>query len=162
MTDKEKVRTIMKHIRRVEDNCIMLGYKLMDNGNFDLGMALIIRGREHDLSKLNSQYEFKHLVLNDEEFTHALRVHQQSNRHHPEYYISKGNSIHDMYKVDIAEMVCDCCARGQEFGTDIKKWFEEEATVKYNFKMTDNTGKLITLYLDLLLTPKFESIRNGN
>ena len=64
-----------------------------------------------------------------------------------------------MSDLDIAEMVCDCFARSQEFGTDIKKWFfgntEQDAPFKYNYSDKDLIFNKIKFYLDLLLTPGF-------
>lgn len=59
--------------------------------------------------------------------------------------------------VYLAEMVCDCIARGNEFGTDVREWFEKEATNKYSFEMNDEVGKSLIKYLDLVLTPKFKN-----
>lgn len=115
-----------------------------------LAMELLVRSRTHDVSKLKL-VEFEHLWKDNPFFADALKHHHMMNDHHPEYF----GSIHKMHEPAIAEMVCDCVARGNEFGTDVREWFATEATERYNFKMTDPVGVKISKYLDLVLTPKF-------
>lgn len=156
--------SIIKHIKKVETNCYVLAKALADEENRDFFLGLIMRGRLHDVSKFNN-YEFEGLNLPNDtlEFQSALRSHHVNNSHHPEHYIIAGpaafsglKGISYMSKLDIAEMVCDWVARGQEFGTDVRKWIEEEATKKYGFEMTDGIGLKIEKYLNILLTPKFK------
>lgn len=150
----KKVDNILQHIKKVESNCIKLGKNLIEEGLENLGILLIAAGRKHDLSKLDDKFEFDHLEINDDQFKLALHCHQKNNKHHPEYW----PSIHQMPSLYVAEMVCDCVARAQEFGTGVREWFENEATIKYGFKMDDHIGKDITYYLNLLLTPKFKTL----
>ncbi len=151
----QRINTIIRHIKKVEDNCNRLAQLITGEVN-DLNFArkLVKLGRIHDASKFNS-FEFDYLGNFEKEkppeFKLALKRHHKKNPHHPEYW----TSIQVMPNLYIAEMVCDCVARGQEFGTDTRKWFEEEATKKYGFKMEDEVGKKITKYLDLLLTKPF-------
>jgi len=37
----EKIRRIARHIRNVEDNCLLLGEKLIERGEIELGRQLI-------------------------------------------------------------------------------------------------------------------------
>jgi hypothetical protein len=148
----KKVDDMLQHIKKVESNCIKLGKKLIENGEINSGLKLIVLGRTHDLSKLDDSYEFEHLDKVSHEFDIALQRHRKQNKHHPEAWAN----INYMGSLYIAEMVCDCVARAQEFGTDIREWFENEATIKYGFSMQEWVGKEITKYLDLLLTPKFK------
>jgi hypothetical protein len=64
MTNKEKITTIIRHNKKVEDNCNTLANKL-ESENFDFALKLIQRGRIHDASKFDD-YEFKYydLLLN--------------------------------------------------------------------------------------------------
>ncbi len=153
MNNQQKLDAILKHLKMVESNTQALAKKLIDT-NKSFALKLVAAGRKHDLSKLND-FEFDN--LNDDApadvFDAALKMHRKRNSHHPEYH----NSIHDMSELNIAEMVCDCVARGQEFGTDSRVWFSKSATKKYGFKMSDPAGKLITKYLNLLLTPVFKN-----
>lgn len=154
MNNSEKINLILRHIKRVEDNCNALAKKIMDD-DLSFALQLIQRGRKHDVSKFDL-FEFEFLgnfeKEKPKEFFDALALHHSVNSHHPEHYT---NGIKGMSELDIAEMVCDCVARGQEFGTDTRKWFEETATVKYGFDMNDDFGKKITKYLNLLLSKPF-------
>lgn len=155
LNNQEKISVIIKHIKRVEDNCNALAKKLQES-DFHLALKLIQRGRIHDASKFDD-YEFTYLGNFEKEkpieFIEALRIHHSKNPHHPEYWGING--IHCMTDLDLAEMVCDCVARGQEFGTDTRKWFYEKATVKYDFTMENECGKNIEKYLNMLLTKEF-------
>ena len=150
MNDKEHLQSIIRHIKRVEDNCNRLAQKLYDDDTY-FAISLIKRGRLHDASKFDN-FEFYHLRKESKYFRVALDLHRFKNSHHPEHW---DNGINDMKEIDIAEMVCDCVARGQEFGTDSREWFINEATKLYDFKMDSRVGELITKYLNLLLTPPF-------
>lgn len=153
MNDKEYLNSLIRHVKRVEDNCNKLAQRFQENDEFDFALKLIKRGRIHDASKFEPN-EFYHLrPPMSASFNNALSLHWSLNSHHPEHY---PNGIHDMSDLDIAEMVCDCVARGQEFGSDTRVWFKTQAIVKYSFWMEDRVGQLITKYLDLLLTPPFK------
>lgn len=145
--EQKKVSDILRHMRRVEDNCERLADSLSD---FDFALQLVQRGRLHDASKLDV-FEFNNLDMKSPDFYVALKRHHYHNPHHPEHH----KDIFAMSDLDVAEMVCDCLARAQEFGTDIKKWFFEEAPSKYHYERGDRVWNLINGYLDLLLTPKF-------
>jgi hypothetical protein len=148
--ENKALSSIIRHIQKVEDNCNQLARKLQSE-DFKLALRLIQLGRIHDASKFDD-FEFEHLQdRNDPLFLEALKIHHSKNPHHPEYW----NNIHDMPDEYLAEMVCDCAARGQEFGTNVREWFVTSATVKYNFEMTDATGQKILKFLNLLLTPSF-------
>lgn len=180
MTDQEKLNSILRHIKKVEDNCNLLARKMYEE-NPGFAIMLIQRGRIHDVSKFNP-YEFAHLHdVNSRFFSSALNVHHSKNSHHPEYwdlcnithkriffddpsndpktYKEEPAGIHCMKPIDVAEMVCDCLARSQEFGTDIRKWFfgntEQDAPFKYKYTNKDEVWHLIEKYLNLLLTPTF-------
>ena len=96
---------------------------------------------------------FEHLNYESNNFLDALDVHHKKNSHHPEYCVS---GIHGMSEIDIAEMVCDCLARSQEFGTDIKQWFYVEAPLRYGYKNGDDVWGTIFYFLNIILTPPFK------
>lgn len=161
MTDRDKINSILRHIKKVEDNCNLLAHKTYD-GNPTWTLELIKRGRMHDLSKLTS-YEFKNLWPESDKFRIALAQHRKGNRHHPEYFDHEddrpNHGIHHMNDLDVAEMVCDCLARAQEFGTDVREWFfgdGDNAPSKYNYKKGDAVWDTIDKYIDLLITSKFK------
>lgn len=154
--DKVKMDEILSHIKRVESLTQKLAKKLMHQ-NKPFALKLIQLGRTHDLSKF-SAFEFENLnhypETDKEDFKKALAQHHELNGHHPEYYAS----IHNMPDEYVAEMVCDCLARAQEFGTNIETFFSRTATKKYDFKMKDPIGQKIKYYLSLLLDTRFKKI----
>lgn len=118
-----KIRGIARHIRNVEDNCLLLGEKLIERGEIDLGHKLIANGYVHDASKFwGIEWEFMAPGQPTEEegaklkLKMAVHQHRKTNPHHPEYW---SNGILDMPDVYLAEMVCDLKARSEEFGTSL-------------------------------------------
>lgn len=166
MKNEEVLNIIIRHIKRVEDNCNTVGRKLMST-NPTFALKMIQLGRLHDASKFDSfeflylgnyfdSFEFLYFGNYEEvkppEFFQALQIHHSKNPHHPEYWEGGITTMPEEY---LAEMVCDCLARGQEFGTDTKQWFTKVATQKYGFQIDDWVGKTIMKYLDLLLAKPF-------
>ena len=127
-----------------------MGLKLIKMGQFHIGRNLIANGQIHDNSKFKG-IEFEELFFDSSILKDAIKHHSSTNPHHPEYW----GSIQNMPDVYLAEMVCDCCARSAEFGTDVRTWFTMSATSKYNFKMDDEVGVKIKYYLDILLEQPF-------
>lgn len=143
---------------RVESNCKIVANAIIknhpeDEDKFVFALNLIQRGRTHDLSKFNP-FEFNNLHHSEKLFEVALKFHHEKNSHHPEFH---QGGIHEMEDLDIAEMVCDCAARAQEFGTDVRNWFLDTdlAPAKFKYGPEDEVWNKITYFLDLLLTPKF-------
>lgn len=151
MTNYDKIEMVLSHIQNVQKNCYKLGLKLIKQGEFHIGRNLIANGQIHDNSKFKG-IEFEELYFGSNILKEVVSHHNSTNPHHPEYW----GVIQNMPDVFIAEMVCDCCARSSEFGTDVRVWFRETATTKYNFKMDDNIGNKITLYLNILLEQPFK------
>ena len=150
MEQYEKIELVLDHIQNVQRNCYKLGLKLIKTGEFELGRNLIANGQIHDNSKFKG-IEFDHLFYGDPILGDVVKHHSSTNPHHPEYW-GKIQAMPDVY---IAEMVCDCQARSSEFGTDVRVWFKEQATVKYGFTMEDDVGKKIERFLNLLLSKPF-------
>lgn len=157
--ESNRLGSIIRHIKKVEDNCNLLARKFIETSNVQFGLKLIQRGRMHDLSKFD-EFEFENLFDDSIKFKEALELHRKLNRHHPEFH---ENGIHGMDDLDVAEMVCDCLARSQEFGSDIKKWFFgseiNDAPAKYNYNINDSVWVKIEFYLSLLLTPSFNTMK---
>ena len=59
-----KIRSITRHIKNVEDNCLILGERLILQGRIDLGKQLIANGFIHDASKFTG-IEFEYLSLHN-------------------------------------------------------------------------------------------------
>jgi hypothetical protein len=150
MTVKDKIGEIIRHIKRVEDNCNIVSMKMAD---IDPHFALEItrRGRSHDASKL-SLIEFHHLWKEEKNFDVALVHHHTHNSHHPEHY---PNGIYGMSDADLCEMVCDCTARAQEFGTDVRIWFFDKAPKKYGYENDQEIYQKLEYYLNILLNKPF-------
>lgn len=147
----DKMEAIGEHIRNVQNNCWKLGRKLIACGKVHLGRNLIKNGQTHDNSKFIG-IEFQHLFPGSTILNDVVAHHSSANAHHPEHW----GGIKNMPPVYIAEMVCDCCSRSAEMGTNIREWFSTSATEKYRFSMDDETGEKITYFLNLLLTPPFK------
>lgn len=157
-----KIRSITRHIRNVEDNCFLLGEKLILNGEVDLGKQLIANGFVHDASKFHG-IEFEYLSLNNptEESNKlklklAIHHHQTTNLHHAEAW---SGGIKDMPDVYLAEMVCDIKARSEEFGTSLLDYIENHGIKRWSINKDDETYKKIMKYVDLLCGNPFEQIK---
>lgn len=145
-----KIKKVLAHIENVQRNCYKLGMKLLELGQSE-GRILIANGQIHDNSKLVG-IEFDHLVTGSPLLHDVIKHHATTNPHHPEYW----GGIANMPDVYIAEMVCDCTARSQEFGQDIRQWFDTKARAKYGFEWSDRVGTRIQYYLNLLLETPFK------
>lgn len=157
-----KIHGITRHMRNVEDNCLLLGEKLIGLGEIELGHILIANGFIHDASKFHG-IEWDNMapggVQTVEESAKlklkmAVNHHRKTNPHHPEYW----GEIQKMPRVYIAEMVCDWKARSEEFGASLKDYIDERATKNWNFVKDDKTYKEIMFFVDLLCEKPFEQI----
>ena len=156
------VRGITRHIRNVQDNCILLGEKLIEQGEIEFGKTLIANGMKHDVSKFQGiEYEYmaplfaKVGASADEpkklKLKIAIQHHNSTNYHHPEAW----ESIHEMPDVFIAEMVCDWKARSEEFGSSLRDFISSTAMKRWEFTEEDQVYKLIMTYVDLLCERPF-------
>ena len=50
-SDFEKIQDILRHIQNVQANCLLLGKRLIERGDFEIGRQLIANGMIHDNSK---------------------------------------------------------------------------------------------------------------
>ncbi len=157
-----KIRAISRHIRNVQDNCLLLGEKLITRGEIELGKQLIANGYIHDVSKFHGiEFEFMAPGIPTVEESAKLKLklaihhHQKTNPHHPEAW---AGGIKDMPDVYLAEFCCDVKARSEEFGTDLRRWINEVATQKYGFATGDVVYEKIKEYVNLLCPPPFEDL----
>lgn len=154
---------VLRHIELVQQNCLVLAKKLIEDGKSLLGRALIQNSLRHDASKLIGM-EWKYMKLFHEKaklnkteqtsLAQAVEHHSFTNEHHPEHW----GTIHNMPELYLIEMVCDWLSRANEFGTDLRQWIDEEATKRFNFKKTDPVYNIILKYVDMLCKPKLEKI----
>ena len=158
----EKIRGITRHIRNVEDNCLLLGEKLIMLGEIELGKQLIANGFVHDASKFHG-IEFEFMAPGTPTVEEgaklklklAIQQHNTTNLHHPE---SWSGGIKNMPDVYLAEFCCDIKARSEEFGTDLREWIDNLATKKWNFTTNDEVYGRIMKFVDLLCLKPFEDL----
>lgn len=161
MATMEKIRAIARHIRNVEDNCLLLGEKLIEAGEVDLGHKLIANGYVHDASKFHGiEFEYLSIGQSNEESAKlklklAIHHHQTTNEHHPEFW---AGGIKEMPDVYLAEFCCDIKSRSEEFGTDLRDWIDNTATQKWGFTKEDKIYKDIMRYVDILCPKPFEDL----
>ena len=143
----DKVETILRHIVNVQQNCELLGKRLMERGEFELGKTLIANSLIHDNSKFFG-IEFENLFnVNDpSKLEDAILHHSSTNPHHPEYW----SGIENMPKIYLAEMIADWKARTSEFGTSLQEWIDNDAAIKFNYKKGDKTYKRIMYFVNLM------------
>lgn len=157
----DKIRAIARHIRNVEDNCLLLGEKLIERGEIDLGHKLIANGYVHDASKFWG-IEWEHMALGAPTVEEGAKLklkmavmhHNRTNEHHPEYW----GDIRLMPRLYLAEMVADWKARSEEFGTSLRDWIDEVATKRFHFMKDERVSKEITEFVDLLCPKPFENV----
>lgn len=155
----KKMRELIRHLRNVQDGCIILGEKMMELGEIEFGRILIANSMIHDNSKFYG-IEWEHLYLESlenhpEMFKAALKQHQVVNSHHPEYW----GGLHYMPRIALAEMVCDWYARSIEQGSDLTEFFRETACTKYDIKKNSKQYKEIKTFIELILNKKFKPIK---
>lgn len=161
----QNIRGIVRHIRNVQDNCMILGEKLIELGEIDLGKNLIANGFCHDTSKFYGieWSEMAPLNINNQscdsgetkkmKLKMAISHHNQTNFHHPEAW----SSIHKMPRLYIAEMVCDWKSRSEEFGSSVRDFIQNQAMNRFKFSEKDLVYKDIMNFVDLVCEKPFTS-----
>ena len=162
----QNVRGITRHIRNVQDNCMLLGEKLIELGDIELGKNLIANGFCHDNSKFYGiEYEFMAPLFAKNQSVDAdtkkmklkmaISHHSQTNLHHPEAWPSGISSMPDVF---LAEFCCDVKSRSEEFGTSLIDWINNVATKKWNFSENDVVYKKILKFVNLLCEMPFTQV----
>ena len=137
-------RRTIAHIERVR-TCLAVMADITEHG-----AELLIRGRDHDVSKFGPEERIPYIWLTEfhrcrrnGEFFHypvgvaeqiegAVRHHMSVNRHHPEFHLQPD----DMSDVDLIEMVCDWTAMAQEFdqnGGSARGWADKVIGTRVHF-----------------------------
>ena len=144
---------VLRHIKNVQEAAKLLGERLIDRGEKDLGRILIANSMIHDNSKFfGIEWEYMSAEeTNKEKLQLAVLQHVTTNPHHPEYW----GDIKDMPRIYLAEMVCDWHARSVEFGTDLRDWIKNAALEKYGITTQTKVYKTIKEFVDLLLDNPF-------
>lgn len=155
-----KLDNLTRHIKNVQDNCLLLGERLIRIGEIELGRKLIANGFIHDASKFHG-IEWSNLSTNakDEEIAKvkmklAIQQHRAVNPHHVEYW----GHIDRMPDLYLCELICDISARGQESGTNIRDWLNTVGIKSYDLDKDSKTYKKLNYYLDILLDKPLEKI----
>jgi hypothetical protein len=144
----DKIDILMDHISSFDTECTKLGRRLIIKGEVQFGVQLMKNGRLHDQSKFHG-IEFDYLwqeFKNTPEFAMAIRQHQMTNPHHPEYW---GN-IHNMHRIYVAEMVCDWKSRSTQFGTSLMEYIRTQAMPRYQFTEKDPIFAEIAYFASIL------------
>lgn len=148
-----RLETLLRHIGNVRDNCGLLGHRLIERGEKELGKRLIANGHIHDNSKFfGVEWEYLHEGIDEELRKMAALQHIRTNPHHPEYW----NSIHNMPRLYVCEMVADWKARSSEFGNDLRGWIKGTALKRFDMKVQSKVYKEIKEVVELLLEPEFK------
>jgi hypothetical protein len=157
----KKIKSIVNHIQGVQDNCLLLGEKLIEAGEIELGKQLIANGFIHDNSKFYG-IEFEYMAVNptteqDKKLKLKMAVHHHTstNKHHPEAWSA---GITDMPDIFLAEMACDIKSRSEEFGTNLREWIDVVATKKWSFTKDSPTYSKLMKYVNLLCNVPFEDL----
>lgn len=158
-----KIDITVRHIKNVQDNCFLLGRRLIEKGEVLLGKRLIANGLIHDNSKFyGNEWEYLNTIpINSVDVDPvklkrnlSINHHRTTNPHHPEYW---GNIKH-MPPIYVAEMVSDWKSRSEEFGTSLRDWIVNSATKTWGFDDKDQIYKDIMYYVDILCEKPFEQI----
>jgi len=147
----DNLDSTVRHLENVQRNCRLLGERLIDRGEHDLGRLLIANGFIHDNSKFYG-VEWNYLHSKDQaKLDLAVAHHNHTNPHHPEYW----GSIHKMPELFIAEMVCDWGARASEFGTSLREWISNKSMQRYKYTKEDKVYEKIIYFVGLLCDQPF-------
>ena len=158
----EKIRAIARHIRNVEDNCVLLAEKLIERGEIDLAKNLVANGMVHDVSKF-AGIEWDYLSLGNPtedsaklKMRLAIQHHRKVNPHHVEHW---SGGIGDMPDVYLCEMVCDLKARSEEFGTSLVDYIDNTGLKQWNITKENEIYIKIMDCVKLLCPPPFPEIK---
>ncbi len=152
---QKNIKSTLAHIERVRNNCLILANFLIEKGDFHTAIELISNSLTHDVSKFADYYEREFFIFGDESHKKELiERHRLQNLHHPESWAG----VQEIRDVFVMEMASDLKARSEEKGTDLRKWIDEEFTVRHNFKVGDRFHQKLMSYIDILCEPPFERI----
>lgn len=155
---RKKLFSIIDHINNVCDAAEKLAERIIDNAesqeDLDFARRLVQRARRHDFSKFEGiEWESLHRGADDPLLKTAIHQHQQTNDHHPQYFIG---GIQQMSDLQIAEMICDWKSRSAEMGTDLRSFVKDVATKRFGFTTNSSVYKKIKKFVDLILESSFD------
>lgn len=155
---RRRLFEVVKHVNKVNESAELLAERIIERAqseeDFDFARRLIQQTRKHDLSKFEGiEWESLRRGVDDNLLKIAIHQHQQTNYHHPEYFVG---GISQMNDLQIAEMVCDWKSRSTEAGTCLRSYIKERATVRWGFTTKSNIYRKIMKYVNLLLDDQFK------
>lgn len=156
-SDEEHLDNLVRHINLVRDGCLILGKRLISNGQRELGINLIARGFRHDVSKFNGiegEYLHRGPDVPEEKLELAIHQHRASNDHHPEFW----GGFDNMPDIAIAELSCDWYARAMEFASDLRGWIKDKAIDTYKIDVKGPKFQKLMEFVDLLLLNHFAKL----
>jgi len=154
LDDWEHLESVVRHIRIVQEAALLLGKRIIRNGEEEFGRQLIANSMVHDQSKFSGiEWEFLRSGPSRENYDLSIahRQHVQTNTHHIEYW----GSHSDMPRIYVAEMVCDLYARSSEMGTDLKEYVKKVHLKRHNIPKSGKLWKWMKEFMDLLLEKPF-------
>jgi hypothetical protein len=154
-THTQHLDNLVRHIDLVRENCLLVGKRMIEDGQKEFGRLLIARGFVHDKSKFYGiEWDALHIGPDVDEvlLEAAIKQHTRTNDHHPEYW----GGIEFMPKLAIAEMVCDWYARSQEFGTSLKDWIIDNAIDKYKIEKDSLNYDYINMFTNIATKNSFK------
>ncbi len=163
----ERAKYVLRHIKQVQTNMHIMIENLLklDELPFDLKHTDVIlmynHAQVHDADKLEI-YMLENMWYGEPQYLDLQQSHRMNNAHHPEYW----GGIINMPTKYIGEMVCDCMARAQEFGTDIRAWFKNDYLPSvylldpaHDLKRLSVVTDKIVFFLNILSHPGWEPVR---
>jgi hypothetical protein len=154
LTLEQHLDNLVRHIRLVQEACLILGKKLIAQNRCQLGRILIANGFVHDASKFfGIEWEYLHAGKDvpKDMLELAVKQHTATNSHHSEFW----GGFQCMPEIAIAELTCDWYARSQEFGTGLRDWIQNKAIDKFQIDTTAQQYKWLMEFVDLLLDNQF-------
>lgn len=143
------------HIQKVYKYCTILYPFMEKHFGRDKADKLIQDAIHHDESKFSDEEKLGYILMtyiyanklkpdpqDKIEMDKAWNHHKQNNDHHPEFF----KNINNMDPVNLAHMVADWAAMGEEFHNSAKNWFKKVNQIKYKFNV--NQVKLINQLLN--------------
>ena len=156
--NNKRLSNLCRHIERVINNAKVLAETLLEEDDspttFLFAKQLIQNCYKHDNSKFQG-IEWEYLTNGadkDDLVKMAIDQHNTTNSHHPEYY----GGLKEMPDIALAEMACDLCARGSEFGTDVREWVEEIVPKRYNINTHTAQYKILKSFINKILEKPFQ------
>lgn len=152
----KRLSIIQRHIGHVMEACDLLGRRLIEIGEINIGLQLIANSYLHDNSKFRG-IEFVGMSLPDDKelLKVTIKNHQLTNPHHVQYW----GSVHLMPDVYLAELVCDLYARSHEFGTNLREYIDTDFKKNNKLTVRSKIYLKIKFFVDLLLDKPFETLK---